>query len=138
MKSPDSAQNAEKSAEAAERKNSGIYHMFVTWRKGDAMQEYVVNRPDEGAMDRALRENSGNAAGAVLRLAWQAGLLRDEIQRLTWEQVDFLDAAIALPDRKVPICRELADWLWTLRESRDRSQEAVVLSDRDQIGRAHV
>lgn len=131
MKSPDSAQNAEKSAEAAERKISGIYHMFVTWRKGDAMQEYVVNRPDEGAMDRALRENSGNAAGAVLRLAWQAGLLRDEIQRLTWEQVDFLDAAIALPDRKVPICRELADWLWTLRESRDRSQEAVVLSDRD-------
>ena len=131
MKSPDSAQNAEKSAEAAGRKISGIYHMFVTWRKGDAMQEYVVNRPDEGAMDRALRENSGNAAGAVLRLAWQAGLLRDEIQRLTWEQVDFLDAAIALPDRKVPICRELADWLWTLRESRDRSQEAVVLSDRD-------
>lgn len=95
------------------------------------MQEYVVNRPDEGAMEAALRENFNNAAGAVLRLAWQAGLLRDEIQRLTWEQVDFLDAAIALPDRKVPIGRELADWLQALRDSRDRSQEAVVLSDRD-------
>ena len=95
------------------------------------MQEYVVNRPDEGAMDRALRENFANAAGTVLRLAWQAGLLRDEIQRLTWEQVDFLDAAIALPDRKVPISRELADWLRALREGRDQSQEAVVLSDRD-------
>ena len=44
------------------------------------MQEYVVNRPDEGAMEQALRENPGNAAGTVLRLAWQAGLLRDEIQ----------------------------------------------------------
>ena len=95
------------------------------------MQEYVVNRPDEGAMARALRENFANAAGTVLRLAWQAGLLRDEIQRLTWEQVDFLDAAIALPDRKVPISRELADWLRALREGRDQSQEAVVLSDRD-------
>lgn len=95
------------------------------------MQEYVVNRPDEGAMERALRENSGNAAGAVLRLAWQAGLLRDEIQRLTWEQVDFLDGTIVLPDRKVPIGQELADWLQTLRDGRDRSQEAVVLSDRD-------
>nr|WP_325212986.1 tyrosine-type recombinase/integrase [uncultured Oscillibacter sp.] len=96
------------------------------------MQEYVVNRPDEGAMEQALRENSGNAAGTVLRLAWLAGLLRDEIQRLTWEQVDFLDGAIVLPDRKVPIGRELSDWLQALRDGRDRSQEAVVLSDRDQ------
>lgn len=96
------------------------------------MQEYVVNRPDEEAMEQALRENFSNAAGAVLRLAWQAGLMRDEIQRLTWEQVDFLDAAIVLPDRKVPISRELAEWLRALREVRDRGQETVVLSDRDQ------
>lgn len=93
------------------------------------MQEYVVNRPDEGAMEQALRENPGNAAGAILRLAWQAG--RDEIQHLTWEQVDFLDGAIVLPDRRVPIRRELADWLRALRDGRDRSQEAVALSDRD-------
>ncbi len=95
------------------------------------MQEYVVNRPDEGAMEQALRENPGNAAGTVLRLAWQAGLLRDEIQHLTWEQVDFLDGCLVLPDRKVPISRELSDWLLALRDGRDRSQEAVVLSDRD-------
>lgn len=96
------------------------------------MQEYVVNRPDEGAMEQALRETRGSAAEAVLRLAWQAGLLRDEIQHLTWEQVDVLDAAIVLPDRTVPIGQELLDWLQELRDSRDRSQEAVVLSDRDQ------
>lgn len=95
------------------------------------MQEYVVNRPDEGAMEQALRENAGNAAGTVLRLAWQAGLLRDEIQHLTWEQVDFLDGCLVLPDRKVPIDRELSNWLQALRDGRDRSQEAVVLSDRD-------
>lgn len=95
------------------------------------MQEYVVNRPDEGAMEQALRENPANAAGTILRLAWQAGLLRDEIQHLTWEQVDFLDKTIVLPDRKVPISQELSDWLQALRDGRDRSQEAVVLSDRD-------
>ena len=55
------------------------------------MQEYVVNRPDEGAMDRILKQNFYNAAGVILRLAWQAGLLRDEIQHLTWAQIDFLD-----------------------------------------------
>lgn len=32
------------------------------------MQEYVVNRPDEGAMERVLRKNSDNAAGVILRL----------------------------------------------------------------------
>lgn len=95
------------------------------------MQEYVVNRPDGEAMDRALRENPGNAAGTILRLAWQAGLLRDEIQRLTWEQVDLLDRCLVLPDRQVPIDQALADWLQALRNGRDQSQEAVVLSDRD-------
>ena len=92
------------------------------------MQDYVVNRPDKGAMEQALRENSTGAAGAILRLAWQAGLLRDEIQRLTWEQVDLWDGAIVLPDRRVPIGRELSDWLQALRDGRDRSQETVVTS----------
>lgn len=95
------------------------------------MQGYVVNRPDEGAMEEALRENQSNAAGAVLRLAWQAGLLRDEIQRLTWEQVDFIDGTIVLNDRKVPMGQELAEWLRELRADREPGQESVVLSDRD-------
>lgn len=95
------------------------------------MQEYVVNRPDKKAMEQALLENSRNAAGTILRLAWQAGLLRDEIQHLTWEQVDFWDRCLVLPDRKIPISQTLSDWLQALRDGRDRNQEAVVLSDRD-------
>ena len=47
------------------------------------MQEYVVNRPNGGAMDRILEKNFDNAAGVILRLAWQAGLLREELQSLT-------------------------------------------------------
>ena len=96
------------------------------------MQEYIVNRPDAGAMERVLRKNSDNAAGVILRLAWQAGLMRDEIQRLTWAQIDFLDQQIVLPDRTVPISEELAAWLAELRSSRNRRSEVVVLSDRDQ------
>lgn len=96
------------------------------------MQEYVVNRPDAGAMEQILKENFHNAAGAILRLAWQAGLLRDEIQHLTWAQIDFLDQQILLPGRSVPISEELADWLADLRDSRNRRSEVVVLSDRDQ------
>lgn len=96
------------------------------------MQEYVVNRPEEGAMNRILAENLDNAAGAILRLAWQAGLMRDEIQHLTWAQIDFLDRKIVLADRAVPIPDGLCTWLEDLRERRNRRSEAVVLSDRDQ------
>ena len=53
------------------------------------MQEYIVNRPDPNAMKQILEKNFENAAGVILRLAWQAGLLRDEIHTLTWGQIDF-------------------------------------------------
>ena len=96
------------------------------------MQEYIVNRPDPNAMEQILEKNFENAAGVILRLAWQAGLLRDEIHTLTWGQIDFLDNQILLKDRTVPISEELAIWLRTLREGRSHRSEVVVLSDRDQ------
>lgn len=95
------------------------------------MGEYVVNRPEAAAMERVLAASGAGAAGVILRLAWQAGLLRDEIQHLTWQQVDLLDRLIVLPDRAVPIPQDLADFLEDLRSSRERRQEQVVLSDRD-------
>ena len=95
------------------------------------MQDYVVNRPDEGAMERILQKNFDNAAGVILRLAWHAGLMRDEIEKLTWAQIDFLDSCIRLPDRAVPISEDLADYLVALRDSRNRRSEVVLLSDRD-------
>jgi len=93
------------------------------------MQGYVIIRPNAGAMEEILRKNFDGAAGTILRLAWQAGLLRDEIQQLSWEQVDFLDSRIALPGRQVPLSEELLAYLAALREG--RRGEAVVLSDRD-------
>lgn len=96
------------------------------------MQEYIVNRPDEAAMKRILNRESGSAAGAIIRLAWQAGLLRDEITRLTWAQIDFSHGEIHLPDRIVPLPEELCSWLEDLREHRNCCSDVVVLSDRDQ------
>lgn len=42
------------------------------------MREYVVNRPDAGAM-RTLLERESDPEGVIVRLAWLAGLSRDEI-----------------------------------------------------------
>ena len=49
------------------------------------MREFLVNRPDAAAMERILENHTSDAVGVVLRLAWQAGLLRDEITNLTWD-----------------------------------------------------
>ena len=95
------------------------------------MREYVLNRPDGAAMRRALENNRMNAAGAILRLAWLAGLLREEIQLLTWAQVDLAGGQLLLPDRAVPLEPELSAWLAELRGARNGASDRVALSDRD-------
>ena len=100
--------------------------------EGETVREYVINRPDNEKIQGALQAHASDAAGAILRLAWQAGLLRDEIQRLTWAQVDFVDRQLLLSDRAVPLCDELCAWLLALQQQRNGYSEVVVLSDRDQ------
>mgnify|MGYP000024982797 FL=1 len=79
------------------------------------MQSYTLNRPDGALLCRVLEQHTNDAAGAILRLAWMAGLMRDEIQHLTWAQVDLLGEQLLLPDRAVPLAPELAAWLEALR-----------------------
>ena len=69
------------------------------------MRTYLLNRPDPEAMRRILEQ--AGPEGIVLRLAWQAGLAREEIASLTWEQVSFFDNRLELPDRMVPLEGEL-------------------------------
>ena len=69
------------------------------------MGEYVVNRPDEAALRRVLARNPENAAGAIIRLAWCAGLGRDEIVRLSWGQINLLDGVIRLESREIPMAK---------------------------------
>lgn len=92
------------------------------------MREYVVNRPDEAAMNRILGQ--AGPEGVVLRLAWQAGLSRDEISALVWDQVSFLDDRLELPDRHIPLIPELRAVLWKLYENNYEVSPRVVLSSR--------
>lgn len=68
--------------------------------------------------------------GIVLRLAWQAGLSRDEISALTWDQVSFLDSRLELPARMVPLEADLRSALWRLYEANHEVSPRVVLSSR--------
>ena len=55
---------------------------------------YEFKRPDATAMERVLARHPADPEGAVLRLAWQAGLSREEIAGLTWPQVDLTDSVL--------------------------------------------
>ena len=92
------------------------------------MRTYVVNRPDPEAMSRVLEQ--AGPEGIVLRLAWQAGLSREEISALTWDQVSFLDNRLELPDRMIPLEGELRTALWRLWEQNQERSPRVVLSSR--------
>ncbi|MEY8260123.1 crosslink repair DNA glycosylase YcaQ family protein [Oscillospiraceae bacterium 50-60] len=94
------------------------------------MGAYTVNRPEEAAMRRLLARNPDNAAGAILRLAWLEGLLREEITTLTWDQVSFLDHKILLPGRAAPMEEEMEEYLRQMYARWSRVSEYVVFSKR--------
>ena len=62
-----------------------------------------LKRPDEAAMFRILARHPYSPEGVILRLAWQEGLSRKELNELTWDQVDLDGGSILLPDRTVPL-----------------------------------
>ena len=94
------------------------------------MREYVVVRPDRAAMGRILDRGCSGPEGVVLRLAWLAGLTRDEIAQLRWEQVSFLDSRLELPDRMIPLSAELRSHLWRCHEQYAEACPFVAASSR--------
>ena len=58
-------------------------------------------------LEKLLAAEPCSGAGVILRLAWRAGLMRDEIHALQWKQVDFERALLRLPDRDVPMDEDL-------------------------------
>ena len=75
------------------------------------MSKVTMRRPDARAMAQLLAEQTQTAAGLILRLAWRQGLTREEIQRLTWNDVDFSAHQLRLPDRTIPLETETEDCL---------------------------
>ena len=94
------------------------------------LREYVVIRPDRAAMNALLEQLRTGPEGLVLRLAWQAGLTREEIGALRWDQVSFLDSRLELPDRMVPLTAELRGYLWRRRSEAGEDAEYVAVSSR--------
>ena len=95
------------------------------------MREYVFTRPDRAAMERILAQEPAGPGGVILRLAWLAGLTRDEIAQLRWEQVSFLDSRLELPDRMVPLAPELRSYLWRRYEPHAEESPFAAASSRD-------
>ena len=58
---------------------------------------------DEFKLWKVLQAERDTPAGLALWLAWQMGLQAQEIAALTWEQVDFNENCIHLPDRDVSL-----------------------------------
>ena len=67
-------------------------------------------------MNRLLWKHKSDLAGVILRLAWRAGLKRDEIHDLLWPQVDFDGGLITLPERSIPMDENTATALGSWRE----------------------
>ena len=93
------------------------------------MSKVTMRRPDARAMAQLLAEQTQTAAGLILRLAWRQGLTREEIQRLTWNDVDFSAHQLRLPDRTIPLETETEDCLRRQAERPDLPTPFVVVSD---------
>lgn len=87
-------------------------------------------RPDEAAMQRILERYPYSPEGAIIRLAWLQGLSRKELNQLTWDQVDFANRVLLLPERTVPMAEPVAECLqkrWTLYHEQS---ERVIIAER--------
>ena len=93
---------------------------------------YTFKRPDPAAMERILTRFPYSPEGAILRLAWLEGLSREEIAALTWDQVQFEDNALTLPDRAVPLAPSAEDCLRERHRLYAQRDPHVIISDRYQ------
>ena len=83
---------------------------FLVW-SGRGMKNQALDVSARAALEALLRENTDTPAGLVLRLAYLAGLTRDEIQTLLWEQVDTDGGVLHLDGRDVPLEGDLPAFL---------------------------
>ena len=81
-------------------------------------------------MFRILARHPYSPEGVILRLAWQEGLSRKELNELTWDQVDLDGGNILLLDRTVPLEPSVADCLRERYVRYRKLSDRVLIADR--------
>ena len=94
------------------------------------MPAEALKKPDEAAMFRILARHPYSPEGVILRLAWQEGLSRKELNELTWDQVDLDGGSLLLPDRTVPLEPSVADCLRERYARYRKLSDRVLIADR--------
>jgi integrase len=90
-----------------------------------------IRQVDHEAMERVLERCRSTVTELILRLAWEAGLTRQEIAELQWPAVALDSGQIDLPERSVPISAGLEACLRRQNGRLRRSaSESVILSER--------
>ena len=94
------------------------------------MPAEALKKPDEAAMFRILARHPYSPEGVILRLAWQEGLSRKELNELTWDQVDLDGGSLLLPDRTVPLEPSVTDCLRERYARYRKLSNRVLIADR--------
>lgn len=81
-------------------------------------------------MFRILARHPYSPEGVILRLAWQEGLSRKELNELTWDQVDLDGGSLLLPDRTVPLEPSVVDCLRERYVRYRKLSNRVLIADR--------
>lgn len=82
---------------------------------------------DEFKLWKVLQAERSTAAGLALWLGWQLGLQAQEMIALTWDQVDFNESLLRLPDREVVMTSAVRRLLEEERQRRRPREDPHVL-----------
>ena len=82
---------------------------------------------DEFKLWKVLQAERETAAGLAMWLGWQLGLQAQEMIALTWDQVDFEEGLLRLPDREVVFTSAVRRLLEEERQRRKPGEDAHVL-----------
>lgn len=99
---------------------------------GDGMAGCVMHQVDEIGLNKALTQAGLSTSAMVVRLAWLAGLSRQELQNLAWSQVDLPQNRLRLPQRTIALQGDLPYWL-TLWQSHQSATPWVLPGQRGQL-----
>lgn len=94
----------------------------------------LYNKPDVNAIETALTIEHLTPSATIVNLALKAGLLREEIRLLKWEDIDFKNHQIILPDRTIRLVTNLEYYLQQLYDENRNYSDYVLISSRTKKG----